>query len=220
MVDLPYLFMYNKSIVKLNRQEGIVSFMKSRKLTFIITAIVLFMLLLSVSAAAEGAQLNHVTVDFVIKNIPVAQEGNVVLNLYDETGTVLLATNSYPYVRGNGWFRADFEVPEYPIGTKFVLSLAEGAQGIKFGDVTETEHIVETYLYTGEDGSAQYQTCFYMELIPTWYKQATIKIPGSDKKEYYHCVMGDEVYVTTDLLSELEINFKADTDSEKPSLSH
>ena len=71
-----------------------------------------------------------------------------------------------------------------------------------------------------ENGVLVNYTSFYMNLNPLWNKEASIKLPTTDKTLFYHCIEGDEVYVTYDLLTELGINFqKFDMTENKRSIS-
>lgn len=165
---------------------------------------------------AEDGVLNTVKVYFSRIDIPTIVENNVVFNLYDETGTTLLNTQTHQLKRGAPGFEIEFTVPEYPIGTKFKFVVAEGAQGAHHNALWGTEHILETYSMPDENGVDKCYTSFYMDINPYWNKEAIIKIPGVEQTLFYHCLTEDEVYVTTDLLYRLGINCEKHYDAEKP----
>ena len=171
----------------------------------LVLALVVMAILLPCSAMSNEPLFNTVDVYVTADDIPQAVEGDVLFKIYNETG-MLLDTKTFSYTRGTGWFKVTFDVPDYKIGTKFKIQLSEGGRSIVFSGAEQTVHDVETYVYTDGDGNAQYQTAFYMHFVPNWYKKAVITIPGEQQTEYYHSVMGDEVYVTTDLLDKLGIH--------------
>lgn len=180
----------------------------------LVLALVVMAILLPCSAMSNEPLFNTVDVYFTADDIPQAVEGDVLFKIYNETG-MLLDTKTFSYTRGTGWFKVTFDVPDYKIGTKFKIQLSEGGRNIVFSGAEQTVHDVETYVYSDGDGNAQYQTAFYMHFVPNWYKKAVITIPGEQQTEYYHSVMGDEVYVTTDLLDKLGIKLTENKDSEK-----
>lgn len=177
-------------------------------------AVIVIAALLSVSASAEDALFNTVKVHFSSVEIPTVVENDVVFSLYD--GETLLDTQTYSLKRGAPAFEIEFSVPEYSAGKKFRFVVSEGAQGAYHNGTHSAEHILETYSMPDENGVLQYQTSFYMELIPNWNKEAVIKIPGVKQTLFYHCLTEDEVYVTTDLLDRLDIKCEKHYDEEKP----
>lgn len=176
--------------------------------------VVIMAALTSLSALAEEALFTTVKVYFSRVEIPTVVENDVVFKLYD--GETLLDTQTYSLKRGTPGFEIEFSVPEYSAGKKFRFSVAEGAQGAYHNGTHSADHILETYAMPDENGALQYQTSFYMELIPNWNKEAVIKIPGVEQTLFYHCLTEDEVYVTVDLLSRLDIKYETHFDEEKP----
>jgi len=159
---------------------------------------------------AEGMEplFDKVSVFFTVDNIPTLTEGDVSFLLYDENGTEPVSSAVYQLKRGCAGFSVDFQVPEYNIGKKFRFVLSKGAESVTFCESTGSEFVVETYAYLDEAGIRQYQTAFYMELNPSFNKEAVIKVNGTSNKVYAHYFMNDTLYVTTDLLEDLKIDHK------------
>ena len=182
-----------------------------------VTVMLLLLMTVPCIALAEDARMDSVSMYFEITQIPTMIECDAVFNLYDESGQTLLGTHTQSIKRGDRWFDFTIDVEPYPIGTKFRLVLFSGEKEIYFNGAYGREHIVETYAYPDENGVDKYQTSFYMTYTPAWNKEASIKIPGTGKTLFYHCLTEDEVYVTLDLLNELDIRYTLDMSSEKPS---
>ncbi len=180
----------------------------------LVTTLILITVL-SLGAFAEG-DLNSVKVYFSVEQIPTLVESEAVFELYDESGAVLLDTKKQEIKRGTGAFVLDFNVPSFEAGAKFKFVVASGAQNAFHDDEEATEHILQTYSMPDENGELVNYTSFYMNLKPLWNKAASIKLPTTDKTLYYHCIEGDEVYVTYDLLSELGISYQKFDMTEKP----
>ncbi len=180
----------------------------------VLTMAFVMITLLSISVFAEE-DLTSVKVYFGAEKIPTITENEVVFELYDESGETLLDTKKHKLKRGHVGFEIEFEVPAYSAGKKFKFVVASGAKGAIHGDVQGAEHILETYSMPDENGLLVNYTSFYMNLDCYWNKEATIKIPSTDKTLFYHCVEGDEVYVTYDLLEKIGISAKK-YNEEKP----
>lgn len=176
------------------------------------------MMVLCVSAFAQDVH-NSVKISFDGGEIPTVKEQDVTFGIYDEAGTTLLDSKTYSVKRGSRWFDVEFNVPDYSIGTKFTVKIVSGEGSMTFCDVTSAAHIVETYSTPDENGQLVCQTTFYMNFNPAWNREATIKIPGVNETVFYHYVMDDDVYVTTDLLGALGIDCKTDYTAEKPSFT-
>ena len=181
-----------------------------------VLAVLMMVFTLSVCVFANGQKLDTVSICLSSQFIPSASEGDVVFGLYDEAGKTLLSTQSFYKERSVCYNRIEFSVPEYSIGTKFTLRLESGAEGLVFCEKSAKEHVVETYAYPDENGTVCNQTEFYMELLPLWSKNALIKIPGVENTNFAHFLIGDEVYVTTDLLDAVGIDYTTDFDTQKP----
>ena len=180
-----------------------------------ITVMALLCFVLSYSAIAEDITFNTVKIYFSESTIPTIVEGDVVMNLYNEDGSMLLDTKTYEMRRGFGAFEVEFSVPDYDIGTKFKFTVSDSVQGVHHNGFYLPEHVLETYSMPDENGIQQYCTSFYMDLIPRWNKEAIIEIPGIKNTLFYHCLEGDEVYVTKDLFDALGIKCTENTDAEK-----
>jgi len=178
----------------------------------------MIMLVLCASAYAENLHTD-VKVKFDAGEIPTVKEQKVTFGIFDESGTTLYDSKTQDIVRGNRWFDVDFTVPEYEIGTKFVVKVTEGEGDITFCDVTSASHTVETYSMPDENGQLVCNTTFYMNFNPAWNKEAIIKIPEVSQDLFYHFVMDDDVYVSTDLLGKLDIACTTDYEAEKPSFT-
>ncbi len=183
----------------------------------IIGAVLLVLIFaLPFSVLAEGEAQTTVKVHFDAGEIPTAIEDDAVFNLYDESGANLLDTQSISVKRGTRYYEALFNVPAYEIGTKFTLSLIGENESLVFCETEGNTHTLETFSYPDENGVLKNQTSFYMEYKPEFNKEAIIKVKGSDKTLYYHCLTDSEVYVTSDLLDALGIKCTKNSDGEKP----
>ncbi len=178
-------------------------------MTFIMIA------LLPLCAFAEG-DLASVKVYFTAEEIPTIIENEVVFELYDESGETLLDTKTHTLKRGHKGFEIEFEVPPYRAGKKYKFAVI-GAKGAIHDGVYASEHILETYSMPNGEGVLENYTSFYMTLDCYWNKEAVIKLPGTEKTLFYHCMEENDVYVTYDLLSELGIKYEK-TEGEKPYL--
>lgn len=181
---------------------------------FLMFALLAMVILIPAGVYAEGGEQNSVEVIFTADAIPGAVENDVVFDIYDTEG-VLLDTQTFGYKRSTGWFNVKFEVPEYEAGKKFTVKLVSGGTGLVHCENQSCEQTVETYVYHDENGDAKYQTAFYMKFIPVWYKQAIINLATEEKTDYYHCVMDDDIYVTTDLLQKMGISVAPNGEGEK-----
>ena len=188
-----------------------------RKMLF--AALLTVLVMMPVGILAQDAMPNSVCVYFTVEQIPTMTEGTAVFKLYDETGENLLDTQSHQLVKGEKWFDIKFTLPQYEIGKKFRLVIAEGAKGAFHSGAFSPEHILETYSMPDENGTDVFYTSFYMELKPLWNKEAVIKIAGEKRTRFYHCLTENEVYVTTDLLGALGIDTVTDFNGEKPSFT-
>lgn len=169
------------------------------------------------ASAEENAEIfNTVKVYFKQEDIPTIVENKVEFYLYDEAGANLLDKKEHLLKRGEKAFEIEFSVPDYVIGTKFKFAVSDGVKNTYHDGAYSKEHILETYSMPDENGIQQYYTSFYMDLSCYWNKEAIIKIPGNGKVTYYHCLTADEVYVTLDLLAELDIKYQPHFDAEKP----
>lgn len=182
---------------------------------FILTII----MLMPFCASAEGEVFNSVKIHFDMGEIPTITESVATFELYDEAAKVLLDTKTKQISRPMRYFDIEFTVPEFSIGTKFTLRLADGGNGMEFCQKSAKEHIIETFSYPDENGVLKYQTSFYMNFSPLWNKEAVIKVAGTDKTLYYHCLADNEVYVTLDLLENLGIQCITNFEDEKPSFT-
>ena len=182
--------------------------------------IIASVLMLILCASAFAADMhNSVKIAFDGGEIPTIKEQSVTFGIFDESGQQLLDSKTQSMKRGKRWFDIEFALPEYKIGTKFVVKVTEGEGTITFCDVTAASHTIETYSMPDENGQLVCQTTFYMTFNSPWNKEATIKIPTSKETLFYHFVMDDDVYVTNDLLGKLDIECKTDFDAEKPSFT-
>ncbi len=163
---------------------------------------------------AEGTIFNTVKVCFNKSEIPTIVEGDVVFELYD--GQNLLDTKVHSLKRGEPGFEIEFTVPEYEAGKDFRFRVKEGAQGAYHNGTHSADHILKTGSSLDENGVMQYQTSFYMDLIPDWNKEAVIEVPGVKQTLFYHCLTENEVYVTIDLLATLGIACTTNFEAEKP----
>ena len=185
-----------------------------RHIGIIMTVLLCFVL--SYSVLAENKTFDTVKIYFSGCDIPTIVEGDVVMNLYSEDGDILFDTKTFEMRRGFGAFEMEFNVPEYQIGTKFKFTVSDAVKGVHHNGFYLPEHILETYSMPDENGIQQYYISFYMELLPKWSKEAIIEIPGIKNTLFYHCLEGDEVFVTKDLFDVLGINCAENTAEEKP----
>ena len=176
---------------------------------------VLLCLVMPRHISAEDAVFDTVKIYFSGSDIPTIVEGDVVMNLYSEDGSVLLDTKTYEMKRGYAPFEIEFNVPEYKIGTKFRFAVSDAVESAYHDGTYSREHIIETYVTADENNLAQYCTDFYMDLCPMWNREAIIKIPAVKKTLFYHFLIGDEVYVTTDLFDALGIQCRENPETEK-----
>jgi len=180
---------------------------KLRILALVITMIFVINLTGYISFAEEPL-FDKVSVFFTLKDIPTLTEGTVSFSLYNENEAAPVSSASYELKRGVTGFSVDFSVPAYEIGKKFRLVLTGGAEALIFCEETGKEFTLETYSTVNEaDGSQIYQTAFYMELLPFFNKEAVIMVDGVKNTSFAHYFMNGNLYVTTDLLDALRINY-------------
>ena len=181
------------------------------------TILLTFVLMITVLSLCAFAQedLTTVKVYFGAEKIPTIAENEVVFELYDESGNTLLDTKKHTLKRGHAGFEIEFEVPAYSAGAKFKFVVADGAKGAIHGDANAKEHILETYAMPDENGVLVNYTSFYMTLDPVWNKEAVINVPTTANTLFYHCIEGEEVYVTYDLLDKMGIKHEK-VEEEKP----
>ena len=165
---------------------------------------------LSVQAyARETAESLKVRLN--VGNISTIIENEVRFELYDDTGVVNFDTVFHQLKRGQDSFEIEFALPRYPVGTKFLLLIDDGVKGATYEGVYSSKHLLETKSIEGEN-----ITEFEMELDCYWNKEASIKIDGSDKTDYNYRIIGNEVYVTLDLIKALGIQYEPHLTEEKP----
>ena len=181
---------------------------------FTMTVILVLCFFMAQSVFAEDVTFDTVKVYFTKTDIPTLVEGDVVFEIYD--GNNLLDTKIHSLKRENPGFEIEFNVPEYEAGKTFRFHVKEGAQGAHHSGTYSRDHILQTYSMPDENGTLQYQTSFYMDLIPNWNKEAIITIPGVNQTLFYHCLTEEDVFVTTDLLDVLGIVCTKNFDAEKP----
>ena len=157
--------------------------------------------ILSVQAyARETAE--SLKVRLSVGNIPTIVENEVRFELYDDTGVVNFDTVFHQLKRGQDFFEIEFSLPRYPVGTKFILAIDDGVKGATYEGVYSSKHLLETKSIEDEN-----ITEFEMELDCYWEKEASIKIEGSDKRDYNYRIVENEVYVTLDLIKALGIQY-------------
>ena len=187
--------------------------MKLRNKIILIASILMFVICAPVFAEEIH---NSVKISFDAGEIPTVIEKDVTFGLFDATGQELYDSKTQSIKRGERHFDMEFAVPEYNAGTVFMLKLTEGEGDITFNGTTGKEHSLQTYSAPDENGTLVDYTSFYMTFNPVWNREAVIKIPGVKQTLFYHYVMEDDVYVTTDLLSVLGIKCETAFDAEKP----
>ena len=176
-----------------------------------VAGVLLFVFMMGVascSAQAQESVFDKIRVVFTVGDIPTLTEGEVCFSLYDENSALPVSSASYALKRGCRGFELDFSVPQYDIGKKFRLVLDEGAESMTFLETEGKEFEIETYSTINEEnGEKIYQTSFYMELNPYYNKEAVIEVAGYENTQYAHYFMNDTLYVTTDLLDAMKIDF-------------
>lgn len=191
---------------------------KKRLLTTVILLVILSTFF--ISAHAEEPVFNSISLHFDVPDIPTLTECDLTISVYDGYDAAWLATGVHKLKRGERGFDMEFSVPQYNIGKKFIVSLIDGAKAITLDGELGNGFILETYSYPAEDGSSlKYQTKFYLGVNPYYNREAVIKVDGVNKTFYAHCFMGEELYVTTDLLSALGIEYSYDAANARMTLS-
>ena len=166
--------------------------------------------ILSVQAYARETA-DSLKVRLNVGNIPTIIENEVRFELYDDTGVVNFDTVFHQLKRGQDSFEIEFSLPRYPVGTKFYLVIDEGVKGATYEGVYSSKHLLETKSIEGKN-----ITEFELELDCYWEKEASIKIEGSDKRDYNYRIVGNEVYVTLDLIKALGIQYEPHLTEDKP----
>lgn len=178
-------------------------------------SVLIMVFVLSVQAyARETAE--SLKVRFNVGNIPTIIENEVRFELYDDTGVVNFDTVFHQLKRGQDSFEIEFALPRYPVGTKFILVIDDGVKGASYEGIFSSKHLLETKSVEDENGEIKNVTEFEMELDCYWEKKASIKIEGTDKSDYKYRIMGNEVYVTLDLMKALGIQYEPHLTEEKP----
>lgn len=178
-------------------------------------AVLLVAVLFSVQAYAEAGKPNSVTIHFEREDIPTIVEQSVEFELCDEEGLISFGTVSHQLRRDETEFDVVFNLPYYPIGTKFCLNIDDGVKGAYYGGNFANRHILQTKAERSEDGTVKNVAEFSMKLDCYWNKETSIKIDGKEVS-YNYVVKEDDVYVTREFLESLGIKFSSHLNEVKP----
>lgn len=178
-------------------------------------AILLTAVLFSVHAYAETGKPDSVTIHFERENIPTIVENNVKIELCDESGVVSFGTVTHQLRRDEAKFDVEFDLPNYSIGTKFIVNIGDGVKGAYYGDNFGSSHILETKAVRDENGVMKNVTEFSMKLDCYWNKETSIKADGKETA-YNYIVMEDDVYVPREFMEALGVKFDSHLDAAKP----
>ena len=138
-------------------------------------------------------------------------DASYIFSLYDVNTMKRLATSNVVVTPGDRSFNVFFDVPEYDIGTKFLMKLVSDNGELQFNGVAGKEFVLETYLYTDSYGKAAYQTEFFGIFYSGYIRKGRIKI-NDTVESVGSFVYGNEVYVAEDFFSKLgiEVNYGED----------
>ncbi len=167
----------------------------------------------SVSAFAEDVP-GSVKISFNTDEIPTVKEQAVTFGIFDASGQTLFDSKTVSVKRGVYVYDVDFAVPEYNGEATYILKITDGGGDMTLNGITASTLTLNPFSLSGEGA-----TCFSVKYNPIWNYEAVIKIPGVSNTLFYHYIMPDDVYVTTDLLSQLGIECKTDFGAEKPNFT-
>ncbi len=167
--------------------------------------ILIIMWVLSVQASAQEGLRNSLTVKFSVGDIPTITEQDVTFTLHDETGIICFDTVSHGLKRGQTDFEINFRLPYYPSGTKFLLVAEDSVKGMTYNGTYSMSHIIDTQTEKVSVGLDCY-----------WEKEVTIKVKGKPQSTYNYIIKDDDIYVTTDLLEALAIEYEPHFNEDKP----
>lgn len=171
----------------------------------VMIGMLIILCVLSVQASAQEELRNSLTVKFTVGDIPTITEQDVTFTLHDETGIICFDTVSHGLKRGQTEFEINFRLPCYPSGMKFLLVAEDGVKGMAYNVTYSMSHIIDSQ----EEEIRIGLDCY-------WEKEATIKIKGKPQSEYKYVIKDDDIYVTTDLLNALAIEYEPHFNADKP----
>lgn len=166
-----------------------------------------FVLVMVLAVASFSVSANAENMDFVL-NLTIdgaitdtLTESDVEIAVYNPYDTAWLDTEIVHLSRGMTSFDVKFSVGQEFDGKELDIKLIKGAKSFRINGV-ETDKVTVC-------------TNTALELVPDWNREAIIHVEGVDKTFYAHCFMDDELYVTTDLLSALNIDYEYTEDGMK-----
>ncbi len=130
------------------------------------------------------------------------------LFIYDEAEENLLSSKKVKITKGLPSFYIEFDVPEYKVGEKFVLILDSDVSEISFDGNNGKKFLLETYRYKNEEGEDLHQTIFYVNLSIEGTDNALKLMVDSEEVVYPYCILGEEVYISENILSDMRIGYE------------
>jgi len=190
-----------------NKMEDIEMKILRKSLFF---AVLLVAVLFSVQAYAEAGKPNSVTIHFKRDDIPTIVEQSVEFELCDEEGLISFGTVSHQLKRGETEFDVVFNLPYYPIGTKFRLNIDDGVIDASYEGNQGSTHILETKSVEGES-----ITEFTLWLNCHWKHETVITADGR-VSSYDYIWDANEIYMPSEFFESLGIKYEPHLQEEKP----
>lgn len=153
-------------------------------------------------AGVNAYEEKTLTVHFNTKDIPTMIQGGCVLGIMDDSGNII-ESKVGDVRREKPAFDISFNVGEYKEGDKFYVTLGSGASSLIYNCTENKTHEIEIKT----DNSGKIINEFNMEIIPAWERDAVIYFCMDNSKKFDTRLMGDEVFVTEDLLGALGIKY-------------
>lgn len=130
------------------------------------------------------------------------------LSVYDESEENILDSKKVRITKELPSFYIEFDVPEYKVGKKFVLSLTSDVAEISFDGNCGKKFILETYTYKNEYGKDAHQKIFYVNLSIEGEENKLNLMVDSKEVGYPYCILGEEVYISENILSDMRIGYE------------
>lgn len=159
-------------------------------------------------------QQDGITVHFEVKDIPGLIQGGVILKIQDMEGNVL-DTRIGEISRTNLGFDLSFNVGELSEGKQFYVVLESGAKSIEYGEVSADKHLIQI---CADQESGTLVNEFYMGITPAWNKTASFNFNGISTQNFEHRIVGNEIFVTYDMLDSLGIKYVFNDKDEHPNV--